>query len=333
MFRVSGGRARGRELGMGHIYRCLNLAERFAEHDLYFLMENFGGIEDLRLEKKYHVITLMQGIDAKSDINQTVAAIRNNSIDMLIIDKHGMPISYYAEIKKHCMTVAIGDLTNIQFPADLVVNGFVGFENSVTKNKYGDRCLLGPKYQILNKRFGKNTTRNKRHRLLVTLGGFDEYGLSEYVARKLGELGHSFKTKIILGPASTTKPAKQDHAIIISKFTNDMQKEIGMTEFGLCSGGLTSYEFASQGIPFAIICQERHQLKTAKEWEKRGLAINLGLVRKNLDAALAKYLACVSLGEVNLRTDRTVCDGLGGYRVAREILSLSSNFAGQKQHI
>jgi len=58
-------------------------------------------------------------------------------------------------------------------------------------------------------------------------------------------------------------------------------KSISEARFGLCAGGITSYEFACLNVPFAIICQVKHQLITAKEWEKQEIARNLGLLTKN----------------------------------------------------
>ena len=60
-----------------------------------------------------------------------------------------------------------------------------------------------------------------------------------------------------------------------------MFQEIKKSQFGICSGGITTYEFAAIGIPFAIICQNRHQTVTAKKWEKVYGAINLGMPNKN----------------------------------------------------
>ena len=91
------------------------------------------------------------------------------------------------------------------------------------------------------------------------------------------------KAKAILGPATTkTKKIYQiekklKKTVKIVNETENMCKEIKMTEIGICSGGLTSYEFAACGIPFIIICQVKHQLLAAREWEKRKVAINLGL--------------------------------------------------------
>ena len=41
LFRTSGGRIQKKELGLGHIYRCINLSKEISSHDLTFLIEDF----------------------------------------------------------------------------------------------------------------------------------------------------------------------------------------------------------------------------------------------------------------------------------------------------
>ena len=43
LFRVSGGRAPGKELGNGHIFRSMHLAHHFKKHNILFLLEDYGG--------------------------------------------------------------------------------------------------------------------------------------------------------------------------------------------------------------------------------------------------------------------------------------------------
>ena len=66
--------------------------------------------------------------------------------------------------------------------------------------------------------------------------------------------------------------------------------EIKQARFGLCSGGLTTYEFNSAKTPYAIICDEKHQLITAKEWEKQEIAVNLGLSKLIKPKEIEKFL-------------------------------------------
>ena len=106
--------------------------------------------------------------------------------------------------------------------------------------------------------------------------------------------------------------------------TKNMRKEISETSFGFCAGGITTYEFATMNIPFAIICQYKHQLLTAKAWEKRKIAYNLGLPSNNTNIKIHKILNKIFSGDINLVQDKghSVVDGFGAKRAANEILKL-----------
>ncbi|MDE2591226.1 MAG: hypothetical protein KGL95_16330, partial [Patescibacteria group bacterium] len=144
-FRTRGGRAPGKELGLGHVYRCINLSYFLKRNKLFFLLEDFGGARKIVRENGIKkILSLKPEINLKLDIQQTVAFIHTNKIDVLIIDSYKVKPRYLAEVKKYVKVVLISDLRNIDYSADLVVNGFIGFDNQTLINKYGSKCLLGP---------------------------------------------------------------------------------------------------------------------------------------------------------------------------------------------
>ena len=84
----------------------------------------------------------------------TKKIITEQKIDLIIIDKHDNKTKSYAKLMtKFIKTVVISDVRKIDYHADLLINAFIGFENSITQNPLGTKCLLGPKYQILNKKY------------------------------------------------------------------------------------------------------------------------------------------------------------------------------------
>ena len=44
LFRTAGGRDVKKQLGMGHIFRCINLSKEFKKNQVYFLTEDFGSV-------------------------------------------------------------------------------------------------------------------------------------------------------------------------------------------------------------------------------------------------------------------------------------------------
>ena len=101
-----------------------------------------------------------------------------------------------------------------------------------------------------------------------------------------------------------------------------MKKEISHAEFGICSGGITTYEFTSLGVPFVIICQYKHQLKTAREWQKRNIALNFGLPNKQTRSKIQNLIKKIVENKVPVKPNKFIVDGLGAKRVAHEILKI-----------
>ena len=134
--------------------------------------------------------------------------------------------------------------------------------------------------------------------------------------------------RAILGP-STKKSKKikkiqrefSNYLTIVNR-VSDMRKEISRSEFGLCSGGITTYEFANLGKPFAIICQVKHQLITAKEWERKKIAMNMGLVDRDIRKKIDKFLQLIEQNRFPLRENKKLVDGKGTSRIVQEITKL-----------
>jgi len=329
LFRTSGGRVSNKELGFGHIFRCINLAKKLPKNELFFLIEDYGNVKPLLKKNKFrNVIHLKNHIDVESDIAQTSKIIKKYNIDLVIVDKYKTKKIFLKKINKITKVVYITDLKEIDYQVDLIVNGFIGFKNKICYNDHQTKLLLGPRYQILNEDFSKDSQTRKKYDLLVTFGGFDEKCIIDLFLERWEELSKKLKTIIILGPA-TKKSKKIKHMkkkysdnLIFKDQTTKMSKEMEYAKYGLCSGGLTTYEFTKRNVPFAIICQEKHQLITAKEWAKRNIAKNLGIINKNTYVELDKFLNEIIQKKIKLNSNTNIIDGFGSKRVAREITKL-----------
>ena len=329
LFRTSGGRIRKKELGLGHVFRCINLGYQLKSHQIQFLIEDYGSVSPLLHEHGFKkIFNLIPGISINDDIKKTVAHILKNKITILIVDKYGLTNLYVKTLKKIVRVVVISDLKNIEYDSDLVINGFIGFNNKIKTNKFKIKCLLGPKYQILNQQYAKKQHYKKKYDLLITVGGFDANNLLEIILKKISKYEKKIKIKIILGHATKNKSiiskfvTKSNEITIINK-TNNMKKEISSTKFGICAGGITTYEFAALHIPFAIVCQYKHQIFTANEWHKRKIAKILGFIQKE-PKKIDLFLNHLMQNKIILNHSNLV-DGLGSKRVAIEILNLTKN--------
>lgn len=326
LFRTSGGKIPKKELGLGHIFRCINLSYQLKPHKIQFLIEDYGSVLSVLQEYGFKkIFNLTPGICDDVDIKETSEHITKNKIDILIVDKYGLTNKYVRALKKIVKVVVISDLKNISYDADLVVNGFIGYENKITHNQFNTKCLIGPKYQILNQQYNKQHNYKKKYDLLITLGGFDAHNLIEIILDKIIKHEGKIKIRVILGHATKKsskiiKFGKKYEQIEIIEHTNNMKKEISSTKFGICAGGITTYEFATLQIPFAIVCQYKHQIQTAKEWQIRKIAKNLGFIQKN-ERKIDVFINQLIQNKINLIQNKLV-DGLGSQRVAKQIVKI-----------
>lgn len=328
LFRTAGGSTSNRELGLGHVFRCINLAKSLKGNRIKFLIEDYGSVKKILNNNGFSDISVVKsGITLKDDISSTLKIIKKERIHMLIVDKYKTNMRYTSEIKKKLPVTYISDLNVTKNPCNLLVNGFIGFENNII-NKSNQRLLLGPKFQIIDSRFLQPKKMKTKFDVLATFGGSDESRIIEYFLESLQHVSKKLKIKCILGPS--TKNSKKIqllkennfHQITIISQTNNMKKEIEDCAFGLCSGGITSYEFAALKVPFAILAQNKHQLITSKEWAKRRVSISIGLSNKKNQHHLIDLLEKISQGKIPKFSKQNFVDGNGVQRVVKNIGSI-----------
>jgi len=330
LFKTAGGKASKQELGLGHVYRTINLAKRMKFHDIFFLLEDYGAARSLLKNNGFKKIYILKkGINLKDDISKSKKLIEKLKCQILVVDKFGLNNNYLDSLRNFVKIVVISDLDYIDLKADLLVNGFIGFKNSEVKNKYQCRCLIGPKFQILDKKYELKKKITKKYDLIASFGGYDEKHICDLLLKSLEHYLPNINAKIVLGKATKKTQfirnfeRRYSKYISIVKTSKNFHKDICQSKYGLCSGGITSYEFASSGIPFGIICQVKHQLKTAKIWEKNCAAQNLGLVGSNIRKKIDNFLNHVMDSKVPYNYKRSnLVDGLGGKRVCTEILNI-----------
>lgn len=332
LFRTYGGKVKNKQTGLGHIFRCINLSYYLKQSaDIHFLVEDYGGVKQIINDYGFNNFSsLKKNISLDADLKKTIQYIDKNAIDVLIIDKHKTEIKYLKELKKIVKTVIITDLENVNLPVDILVNGYIGLKNQKYKNKHNSLCLVGPSYQILNQKFSKKSKSvRKKYDILITFGGLDERGIVNIFLDSLNENVKKLKIKIILGPiANKSKKVlqfskKYSKNIEFVHETKNMYNEILKSKFGFTTGGVTTYEFASMNVPFAIICDDKHQILTAKEWNKRKAGINLGFLDETTPIKINSVVTDILTKNMNHFFKSNLVDGLGAKRVSVEIFKIA----------
>jgi len=250
------------DMGLGHVYRALTLANRMSfHHNVYFLLDENKrlGIKKVR-EYHYPVYTF------KSQ-KEMIERIKEMSPHIVINDILDTSQDYIRWLKeKGYFVVNFEDLGDGSDIADIVINAL--YENSYppSNHYYGYRyvCLRDEFYIFPPRDIKKNV-----NRILVTFGGTDPNNLTIRTMKAIESLGlKEIEIKVILGLGCRDKKMIYEYAENLSKEgfkigvrenVRIMAKEMRDADIVVTSNGRTIYETASMGIPCISIAQNERE--------------------------------------------------------------------------
>lgn len=278
--------------GMGHIVRCLNLAQAF---------EKKGEVE---------ILFLTKGTQAIDKINYHKGIIPENLPEKVVMDKAE---EFKAEIflmdildidfkilkamrKRGIMTVTLFDFPfEGDIPSDVVINPNLSMIDYKSKKS---KCLLGARYMILGDCFGRKNRQIKERvdSVMVTMGGSDP---RDYTSKAIETLkDFNVEIDVVVGTLSMNKNKVRNRVSQLANFnfasdvTNqEMCRLMLENDLLLCTAGNTMYEACSLGIPTIILCNHLEHQRIARVFEEREAVINLGI--KPRISAIKQAINCL----------------------------------------
>ncbi len=260
VFKVDG----DNEIGLGHIYRMITLAERMIfNHNIIFLMDNNKklGIEKVK-EYNYSVITFEHN-------RELLKKLRELNPDIVINDILDTKKEYILKLKNEgYYIVNFEDLGEGSEFANIVINAL--YENSYPpKNHY-----YGYKYVCLRDEFyifPQKKIKKEVKEILITFGGTDPNNLTLRTLKAIENLNSKdFFVKVILGLGYSQKEGLYNYVSSLKKrgFIVDakgnvrmMAKEMCNADIIITSNGRTIYEVASIGTPCISISQNEQEAR------------------------------------------------------------------------
>ncbi len=185
-----------REMGLGHVYRTLTLAEELPSPPVFITTSDSTVIDKIRAEG--------YSIKSAENENEALKLIGELPRGTVILDRLDVEPSWASEIKGNGHRLVIFDnLSKANECADVVVRVLGSdFRNSSWIDDTGAKCFLGPRYYILKKAFferRREGLRNEEGRVLVLFGGTDPRNLTGPVYRELISLNETRRIDLVLG--------------------------------------------------------------------------------------------------------------------------------------
>ena len=297
-----------KKIGMGHLARCQNLAERLVAKNckVTFVCRDFGDTFLRRISRSlFDVVVLPSPSTAdtraatsnpgshgdwlatnwEEDAKQTSEALSTcEKLDWLVVDHYGIDISWQRVMRSLAKGIfVIDDLADRQMDCELFLDqSYFGTD----RDRYtallptGCKRFIGPQNMLLGKEFGAAPKRSPDQpvkRILVSFGGTDPRGLSSEVIDRLHAfLPPSVKIDLAVGGGNQQADAlrkygkRENTSVYIDPL--NLANLIRSADLGIGCGGVTALERAAMLLPSLAIAAADNQEESLQHMDRLGLA-------------------------------------------------------------
>jgi len=339
------------EIGLGHVVRCLALADELRDQYCcevaFAMLEGIVAVEQIQ-EHGYVVHQSNGGVCKKIDEGTWLhQLVMDTETDALILDvRTNLTLDAVQKIRaNNVLIVTIDDSSERRLAADLVFYppvpqvkklGFSGFAGQLFVG--WDWVLLRPEFalhrmkvppisSILNVKNGQP----EPLKVLVTMGTSDPACLTVLALKALHQIDQNLHVIVVLGREFMHESAlrqwmnKVRRNYDFRRDVDDMPSLMAEAHIAIASFGVTAYEIAVIGVPAIYLCLTDDHALSARAFCDANIASSLGCYKsvKPLDIENA-VMELLQDGRKRSRMScnaRLIIDGKGVKRVASKINS------------
>ena len=297
------------EIGLGHVVRCLALADELRDShgcDVIFAMrESEVGIAMVR--ETYPVLTPHVDNSAFDYETWMMDLVKLENPAVLILDVRDELCGYVLERIKllNVLIVDIDDPENKRLKADMAFYPPVPQVKEMCWKDFSGKLFCGWEWVILKKEFRSRSLAPskrdaRRPKLLVTMGGSDPKGMTIKAVEAIGCLNHlDFNVDIVVGRGFTLKDElvrkldKCEFPFQIHENVKHMPDLMSTAHMAVCSFGVTAYELAAAGVPAIHFCLSEDHVRSSESFVRCGIARSMGLYQQIDESSLAGEIAAM----------------------------------------
>ena len=266
VFNVSG----YQEIGLGHVYNCLTLANQILSHRLIFLVDKKSGLAYSKIaESNFEVYQQHADILEDDVINLNPFLVVNDRLDT-------SKESIQRLKAKNIRVINIEDLGEGAHVADLVINAIYPEKEVLPRHYFGPDYFCAREEFLLHK---EKEIEASVKTVLLSFGGVDPSNLTQKVLQSIYAfcveqnitievvLGLGYKNLEGLKPFRNIKLHRNVQSI------SDFMYEAGIA---FSSAGRTIYELALIGTPTVVLAQNEREMSHFFASEENGF-LHLGL--------------------------------------------------------
>lgn len=329
-----------RDIGHGHVMRCLSLADvlRDVGMEARFVCRDVPGnlIDTIRVRGHDTVALPSHVAGWEADAAHTQAALADWDARWLVVDHYGLDARWESRLAESADRIAvIDDLADRDHACALLLDQTLGRNAADYTARVPANCrvLTGSTFALLHPAFAtmREASLARRHDavlrdLLVSVGGVDAHDAAGRVLDALAHAPLPVDTSISVAVthaaphinALRMRAARMPTPTHILVDVPDMPALLARMDLVIGAGGTSSWERCCLGVPSIALVLVDNQRDVAHALDAAGaaLAINdLATLEACLLDALRHFSAPAVLAKMSAAASR-VTDGLGAARVA-----------------
>ena len=330
------------EIGIGHVMRCLTLADALRQRGatvVFLCCETPGHLTELIRSRGYEVQILGSAMD---DAAESAAHLAQSRPDWIVVDHYSLGKTWESVVRGYARWIfTIDDLADRDHDCDLLLdqNLYEGVEQRYAARVPGHcRQLIGPRYALLRPEFAQcrgDVARSARpiSKLLVSFGGVDSTNETAGILGILRDaLPSAVALDVVIGPSNPygeqLKALAADRpATTLHVATNRMAELMSKADAFIGAGGSTTWERFCLGLPSLVIAVAANQVPTSQYLGKRGAIDYIGrgseLTADDIRGALSRFLADHERRTKMARLGMQLVDGQGAQRVSECMLAFA----------
>ena len=317
-----------KEIGFGHITRCMSLYQAFNEINISvrFIVNGDSVIESILKNIEYQIFNWLKYPDKFFKLLK--------KSDIIIIDSYLTDERFYKKISELGeFAVYIDDNKRIEYPKGVVINGSILASELNYAPQKEVKFLLGSHYIPLRREFW-NVEKKEINRtvesVLVTFGGDDLRNMTPSILKMLIHKYPQLIKNVVIGRGfgniteiENLKDARTN--LIYYPDADEMLNLMLESDIAISGGGQTLYELARVGVPTIAIGIASNQLHNLNNWQKVGFIELAGFWDdKKLYDNIKDKLELIKRRVIRLKKSRIskkYVDGMGSLRIVKYVLN------------
>lgn len=305
-------------IGMGHIMRCLSIADAFKEsligrselskpeeNSIRFVLAD-DTVRDLVEGRGYEAVVLHTDYtDMDSELSSEP---RDVSTDLIIVDSYYVTKSYLAFLHEQMKRsggklVYLDDVLSFPYPVDILIDYNAYAEESIYEGLYKNSeikmpsLILGSSFAPIRSMFRgveKKVQAVDIKNILISTGGSDELhltvGIINYLKDRVADVSNSGCVyHFLIGTMNEDKATIHSLAdemnkgrevwIVLHENVSDMRGLISSCDLAVSAAGSTLYEICACGVPLITYALANNQIPGGEAFGRLGLGVYIGDLR------------------------------------------------------